>query len=1265
MIEYFEGPSCHKHDHGHIPPMESVKFTVAQYYTSLLSQFMRHKNNQRIHVSEEDRERWDNKSDSISLDELEQELLNQIDALRNDIPTKVSQLTNDLGFITASDLDDYGFITKSTISQYIKNLGGITSTDLYNALSNYYTKEYIDNVFAKKGENDGIDKTAVNELIKAYMNSVILWYKNDTNNPVRLGDTVEISGGGQGATYTAGDGITINNNVISLKKASSTTLGGIRTNYATNGKNYAVKINSTGDAYVNVPWEAGEGGTSYKTELWFRNVNTGVTPSAPTTLSDLTSQGWSRENINITSSQDTWGVVVYYQDGIVTQIASPFPLSTQGGSNGEDGNSIEFIYKRFSEIANADTLDDWMQELNRDAHNDQERNVPNGWTDHPSGIDPEEYRYEYMSYRLSAIVDGNRTWGSTWSQPVIWSAWGQDGMDGDGVEYIFYAVDGNSQPPSGNEDPRGWINLYPDSFQNREFIPLSSNWQDNPIDLQEAGYQQGSKEWVSMRKKYKDDGADEATWHSYSEPALWAYYAIDGVVDGYTVDVINEMMAVGTSSSGSVTQFSDIAQVQVYHNNDAILHESDPSRSSGSMYFTITNQNPVVSDGRSLSSNNYSCNIDLDEIQITLSGISNAAGVNIRTPLVVNIYDSSNILVASRKVSTTVVCVPGGGDGGSWKLNPSANIIHSNYSRTNMVPATIDVECLVTTGPLNNVRHFYPLNPDPNFTFRYAITTESNSNIVYRSFDSNQIAVPNKATNIYIQLLYNYNGTQYIIDEETIPVVADGAPGIAGVSAVNYQINVLSNTIEFSEETNRYSGEVRFTVYKREGNNNPIEITNSSEEDILVSVGGDEESVNYDIDSWSITTNRSNPQNRYTLIRVMDFNDQYVLTSAVVPFIIKGEKGDPGDSTVQSIDGTVMSFHVYSSDQYYYDGTEYADDGIRYLDIVYDDNTGSYYRLDPDRGPNSNARNTRPADINGNVNEGWLLFNAMDDAAFQALIVENGFINNLTARELVITDNNNNPVAGMTRGTAVEGDGDALDGVTRGNVRIWAGSPVSNGVANLTNCPFYVTDAGYLKATNADITGNITATSGSFTGAVTATSGSFTNGSITNVTIDNATITNATVTGTLNYDKLLGKVYNITTSNQVIPDDAYFVKVTIPWNASSGMNYVKLPANPIEGQTLFVLNQNPYVVVVPSYGTANIGWYQRDTSLDYQDDYNTYNGYRWGIDSVHYSKTLSDRDRWAYNLIMGVHEFIYSGGYWNELACYNYSTHTSIYNNIQ
>jgi hypothetical protein len=43
---------------------------------------------------------------------------------------------------------------------------------------------------------------------------------------------------------------------------------------------------------------------------------------------------------------------------------------------------------------------------------------------------------------------------------------------------------------------------------------------------------------------------------------------------------------------------------------------------------------------------------------------------------------------------------------------------------------------------------------------------------------------------------------------------------------------------------------------------------------------------------------------------------------------------------------------------------------------------------------------------------------------------------------------------------------------SNGNIRIFAGTP-SN--ANLYNCPFYVTDSGYMKATNATVTGDITA----------------------------------------------------------------------------------------------------------------------------------------------------------------------------------------------
>lgn len=40
----------------------------------------------------------------------------------------------------------------------------------------------------------------------------------------------------------------------SLAIASASTLGGIKTNYSASGKNYAIKVDSSGNAYVNVPW---------------------------------------------------------------------------------------------------------------------------------------------------------------------------------------------------------------------------------------------------------------------------------------------------------------------------------------------------------------------------------------------------------------------------------------------------------------------------------------------------------------------------------------------------------------------------------------------------------------------------------------------------------------------------------------------------------------------------------------------------------------------------------------------------------------------------------------------------------------------------------------------------------------------------------------------------------------------------------------------------------------------------------------------------
>lgn len=71
------------------------------------------------------------------------------------------------------------------------------------------------------------------------------------------------SSGGGGTSYTAGDGIDITSDVISVKPASGSEYGGIKLGYTSSdptAKNYAVEIDAqTGKAFVSVPWEGGDG----------------------------------------------------------------------------------------------------------------------------------------------------------------------------------------------------------------------------------------------------------------------------------------------------------------------------------------------------------------------------------------------------------------------------------------------------------------------------------------------------------------------------------------------------------------------------------------------------------------------------------------------------------------------------------------------------------------------------------------------------------------------------------------------------------------------------------------------------------------------------------------------------------------------------------------------------------------------------------------------------------------------------------------------
>ena len=151
-----------------------------------------------------------------------------------------------------------------------------------------------------------------------------------------------------------------------------------------------------------------------------------------------------------------------------------------------------------------------------------------------------------------------------------------------------------------------------------------------------------------------------------------------------------------------------------------------------------------------------------------------------------------------------------------------------------------------------------------------------------------------------------------------------------------------------------------------------------------------------------------------------------------------------------------------------------GNEGTKYLDVVSvtSDGKTNWYKCIA----NHAKRSANPATDTSY----WSEFSIMGDAAFHNLLVENAaYIESLSSKQVVITDNNN-IVAGMTSGTI---SGTELDGeVTPGNIRIWAGA-TENG--NLATAPFTVDKDGKLVSDDAEITGEIHAESGSIDGTLT------------------------------------------------------------------------------------------------------------------------------------------------------------------------------------
>lgn len=217
-----------------------------------------------------------------------------------------------------------------------------------------------------------------------------------------------------------------------------------------------------------------------------------LTPPSGWSKSEPTTDGivwmcWGRFSIE-NPGNPTWG--------------NPIRLTGYQGRNGTDGNNIEFIFKLTkNHLFVPATPESW----------NQTDFVPEGWTDSPTGISP-TMQCEWVCSRT--LVE-NR-W-SNWSAPAIWSKWGENGTDGDGVEYIYYLSTDGSAPD--NPTPENYETN--DEYQQDDWYPQSTNWSDDPHGVSEVE----AFEFVSVRK-YK---GKEKLWGPFSNPVVWSNFGKSAV----------------------------------------------------------------------------------------------------------------------------------------------------------------------------------------------------------------------------------------------------------------------------------------------------------------------------------------------------------------------------------------------------------------------------------------------------------------------------------------------------------------------------------------------------------------------------------------------------------------------------------------------------------------------------------------------------------------------------------------------------------------
>lgn len=1010
--------------HCHRDPIGELDLKVDQYYSSIYSRLCKHINDTVVHITQEERDEWNNKASKEALKDI-QDQLNEITgdgsgSIKQEILLEVTKQIAEA--IAGLNLGEYakkkyvddaiksikldGYVTKDYADSTYLKIANYTEFDA----DSYYTKAEINNML----KNSDIAKDYSISEFTIKDNKLILVQKN--------GGQFEVALSGSGS----GNGVDINYVQDQLKNYIKR---GTLSRLVINDKFYSIESGQD----IKIP--VGGGGSDvdptkygyYKS--YFKETSnkvTSVTKPADNRPPEDGS-GWLENAPNYREGYLVWMTQVFINgNGQYGEYINPICL-TGNGTAGEDGSGVNFIYKTFINEEQVSSPGAVIVENGVPV-------VPEGWTDHPKGV-TKKVPYEYCS----VAINTKGQWSPQWSQPFVWSHFGQNGMDGDGVEYIYYA---SLIAPTHNL-PETWTS--DEGFQNNEYIREGSEWTDDPRDLENLG--PGYKQWVCVRKKYADAGSKDVYWHAYSSPALWGYYSKDGIASALIMDVVGENKYLYLTQENKNKRFESSSMAYMYNDGDPI----DFTLSIGS--FTDSAGNDYSSNkDQYFTINGNQVNINIPEGSLSFENDIYYKIILVGTPTSTSV--SSQVRQAEIQLFGLVRGADGkpGDNAVSYDIKTSASAI--NLQDGTMYPNLISVYVAKSDG--SQITNITPLNSS-DWQFSYS----TNDGDTWNTISTDQIKTEGDTG----MLFKATNGT--ITLSEYVPIVKSGIDGLNGVT---YQLQLSNISLSYAPaEGQDYNLQMSCNVnlYRNESS------VGDNDANVKMQLNSnDKTDLQYSSGHWVASVNTT-VQSKSSVVTIYAYNKNGAyLTSVTIPVSASGKKGDPGvPSTGQALKGSPLRIRGdFDNSQTYYDGKRAVSDadGVMYQDIVRYNNMYyacvNYDTWESEKGTTQNPETSTAFEP----------FRISDNAFYDLLVANKANIKQISSEEVVIFEGDGNSqgdiVAGMTSGKAVNSNSD-LDGYVttegKGDVRIWAGKMTSKG--DLTSAPFTVTSAGNVTAHTATL----------------------------------------------------------------------------------------------------------------------------------------------------------------------------------------------------